>query len=88
IEELLDDLEDAADELESAYRHWSQGGGRFRKALGTQRSDAELRRELELRSAEVRRLVGRIDALAGRYPLGDAAAERWREIRRHTRALP
>lgn len=88
IEDLLGELEDAADELDGAYRRWTRGGGRFRKALGTQRSDSELRRHLDLSSAEVRRLVGRIAALAGRYPLGDAAATRWAEIRRHTRALP
>lgn len=88
IEDLLGELEDAADELDGAYRRWTHGGGRFRKALGTQRSDSELRRHLDLSSAEVRRLVGRIAALAGRYPLGDAAATRWAEIRRHTPALP
>jgi len=88
IEDLLGKLEEAAEELEVAYRHWTRGGGRFRKALGTQRSDSELRRHLDQSSAEVRRLVGRIAALAGRYPLGNAAATRWAEIRRHSLALP
>jgi hypothetical protein len=88
IEDLLGKLEEAAEELDGAYRHWTRGGGRFRKALGTQRSDSELRRHLDQSSAEVRRLVGRIAALAGRYPLGNAAATRWAEIRRHSLALP
>jgi hypothetical protein len=81
IEELLEELEDAAGHLHDAAEEWAEDWEKPNQVT-------RIRREYTAGKADVGRLAGEVAALAGSHPLGGTASATLAEIRRRASALP
>ncbi len=88
LAERLEELVEAAEELQKAFRRATGQGGGIRNRLGLNRpGSSEAAGLLQQRKSELIRLGSVIDGLARTYPLGPQAAAQWQEIQRHLRRL-